>query len=506
MAKQALSSKFLVTNRSALRAKYGSAGVSAIEAAVKALAKADAARGFATRLVYLDGASVGAARVIDPTDPAENKAAVDALARKHRPEYLVILGSRDVVPYQDLKNQLHDPADTDSDPDRFAFSDLPYACEGPYSQNPAKFLGPTRVVGRIPDMTGADTPSYLIGLLKASAAAKAKPRPDSCFALTAKVWVKSTKMSVRNVLGAVPVVLTSPTAGPQFTQAQLRQPVHFVNCHGNESDHTFSGEFPRDVYSTAMDARRLAGVTAGTVAAFECCFGAELYDPSGLPAMGIANQYLALGAAGIVGSTTISYGPADDNANADWICQFFIEQVLRGASLGRAFLEARLAYVRKQSVVDPYDEKTLAQFVLLGDPSLHAFVDTPAAATAASPAARAVAHAARQQRRVGLMKAGQRLAKEAAFTVPRGLASPSVVSKAVPRGRRRFNRVRVFEVREPAAAKRIVGRALATMPKARRVFVATRRRPSPTAGTPAIDGLLAYEVGGTLVSIVLQSR
>ena len=161
----------------------------------------------------------------------------------------------------------------------------------------------------------------------------------------------------------------------RFTQAQLRQPVHFVNCHGNESDHTFSGEFPEDVYSTAMDARHLAGVTAGTVAAFECCFGAELYDPSGLPAMSIANQYLVMGAAGIVASTTISYGPADDNANADWICQFFIEQVLRGASLGRAFLEARLAYVRKQSVVDPYDEKTLAQFVLLGDPSLHAFVE-----------------------------------------------------------------------------------------------------------------------------------
>jgi hypothetical protein len=42
--------------------------------------------------------------------------------------------------------------------------------------------------------------------------------------------------------------------------------------------------------------------------------------------------------------------------------------VLRGASLSRAFLGARLAYVRQQSVADPYDEKTLAQFVLLGDP------------------------------------------------------------------------------------------------------------------------------------------
>ena len=503
------SSKLLVTNRSALMTKYGSAGVAAIEKAVKALAAADAARGFDTRLVYLDGPALGSARVTDAADPAENKAAVDALARKHRPEYLVILGAPDVVPYQDLKNKLHDPADLDSDPDRFSGSDLPYACEAPYSQDVTRFLGPTRVVGRIPDMAGADTPSYLIALLKASAAAKPATRPDSCFALTAKVWVKSTKMSVRNIMGAVPVVLTSPTAGPGFATTQLRERVHFVNCHGNASDHRFSGEFPKDTYSTAMDSRKLAGVGAGTVAAFECCFGAELYDPAGLPAMSIANQYLLNGAAAVVAATTIAYGPADDNANADWICQFFIEQVLRGASTGRAFLEARLAYLRKQSVADPYDEKTLAQFVLLGDPSLHPFVEaqtTPRGAT--SPAAKAVAHAARQQRRVGLMKAGQRLAKETAYTVPRGKAAARAGGQAMSKVRRRFKHVRVFEVREPAASRRVVGKALTTMPKARRVFVATRRRSKPTAAnpTPAIDGLLAYEVNGTVVSIVLQSR
>ncbi len=364
----------LVTNRAALQAKYGVAGVKAIEKAVKALATVDAKRGLDTKLIYLDSAVLGSARVTDPADPAENKAAVDAVAKKHRPEYLAILGAPDVVPYQDLKNKLFDPADPDADPDRFAGSDLPYACEAPYSQDVTKFLGPTRVVGRIPDLRGAATPAYLISRLKASAAARPQPRPESCFALSVKLWVKSTKMSVRNILGAVPVVLTSPTAGPAFKKALLREKVHFVNCHGNESDHTFAGESPKDVYFTAMDARKLEGVSKGTVAAFECCFGAELYDPAGLPAMSIANTYLAKGAAGVVASTTISYGPFDDNANADVICQIFIEQLLRGASLGRAMLEARLAYVRQQSVVDPYDEKTLAQFVLLGDPSLHPFI------------------------------------------------------------------------------------------------------------------------------------
>lgn len=513
MATRSLSSKILVTNRGALLAKYGSRGVTAIEQAVRTLATADARRGLATRLLYLDGAPLGAARVIDPADPAENKAAVDAVVKKHRPEYLVILGSHDVVPYQDLKNKLHDPADPDSDPDRFAGSDLPYACEAPYSQVTTKFLGPTRVVGRIPDLTGAATPDYLLAQLKASAAATPQPRPDSCFALTAKVWVTSTKMSVRNILGAVPVVLTSPTAGPSFTAAQLRQKVHFVNCHGNEADHTFSGEFPKDVYATAMDARKLTGVSAGTVAAFECCYGAELYDPQGLPAMSIANAYLAKGAVGIVAATTIAYGPADDNANADIVCQLFLEQLLKGASLGRALLEARLAYVRQQSVVDPYDEKTLAQFVLLGDPSIHPFTADATPRTGASPQAKSAAHAARLQRRVRLMQAGERLARETAYTVP--AKSPQKAAAAMRRtalaaARRRFTHMRAFQVHEPAAARQAMGKALKAMPKAQLVFVATKRRKTaargPATPPPRIEGLLAYQVNGEVVTRLVESR
>jgi hypothetical protein len=511
--KRALSKKILISNRAALVAKYGAAGVKAIEQGVKALAVADAKRGFATTLIYLDGAALGRTAVGDPADPAENKRAVDAVARKHRPEYLVILGSHDVVPYQDLKNKLHDPADPDSDPDRFTGSDLPYACEAAYSQDVTKFLGPTRVIGRLPDLTGATTPTYLLARLKASAAAKPRPRPDSCLALSAKVWVKSTKMSVRNIMGAVPVVLASPTAGPTFSKTQLGQKVHFVNCHGNESDHTFSGEFPDEVYATAMDARRLKGVGAGTVAAFECCYGAELYDPQGLPAMSIANTYLARGAAGLVAATTIAYGPADDNGNADIICQLFIEQLLRGASLGRALLEARLGYVRQQSVADPFDEKTLAQFVLLGDPSLHPFVEAAAPKTAATPVAKAAAHAARLQRRVRLMKAGERLARETAYTVP--AKSPRTAAavlrrKALAGVRRRFTHVRMFQVHEPAAARAAMGTALKTMPKAQHVFVATKQSRTPPPGAkappPRIDGLLAYQVNGEVVTRIVVSR
>ena len=507
--KQPLSSKILVTNRAALVAKYGTSGVKKIEKAVDGLISADRQRGLNTRLIYLDSASLGSKKVTDPRDPVENKAAIDAVAKKHRPEYLVILGSHDVVPFQELKNKLFDPADPDADDDRFAGSDLPYACESPYSQNTAKFLGPTRVVGRLPDLTGATTPRYLIALIKAAAKAKGFTRPDEAFAISAKVWEKSTKISVRNILGSVPVVLTSPKKGPTFGKAALGGKVHFVNCHGDKEDHTFAGEFPVETYSTAMDARKLKGVGRGTVAAFECCYGAQLYDPKGLPAMSIANTYLAKGAAGVVASTTVSYGLEDENANADVICQLFIEQVLKGASLGRALLEARLGYVRQQSVADAYDEKTLAQFLLLGDPSHHPFPSGGAAATTLSRKAKAAEYAARLQRRVRLMKAGERLSRECAYTVPatKSKRAGAIRSKALSSTlRRQFKNLRVFTVHEPAAAKKTVGKALSAMPKANLVYVATKRRPDSTTHRKVFDALLAYQVDGNIVEIKLVSR
>ena len=53
------------------------------------------------------------------------------------------------------------------------------------------------------------------------------------------------------------------------------------------------------------------------------------------------------------------------------MCQSFLKQVLAGASLGRAALQARLDYIQAHAVLDPVDLKTLAQYSLLADPSIH---------------------------------------------------------------------------------------------------------------------------------------
>lgn len=88
----------------------------------------------------------------------------------------------------------------------------------------------------------------------------------------------------------------------------------------------------------------------------------------------VAQTYLSSGAYGYLGSSTIADGPADDNGLAGLICRYFLQRILAGASLGRALLEARQEFASHESDFDPFDLKTLAQFHLFGDPSIHPVV------------------------------------------------------------------------------------------------------------------------------------
>ncbi|HSW26688.1 MAG TPA: hypothetical protein VLJ62_28295, partial [Burkholderiaceae bacterium] len=301
-----------------------------------------------------------------------------------------------------------------------------------------RFLGPTRVVGRLPDQLGASDPALLVSLL--GIAAKHRTRERSLygdpFALSAKVWQRSTRLSVETLFGAGTKLFTSPPDGPQWTRAQLAPRVHFINCHGNTLTPTFLGEFPDENYFDAHDSALLrAKVTEGTVIAAECCYGAELYDPAdstdgGKP--GICSTYLREGAYGYFGSTTVAYGPSEGNGQADLICRYFIEAVLGGSSLGRAATEARHRFVSQFSHLDPSDLKTAAQFVLLGDPSIHAVAPVPHALSRSHAVKRALASGAivkrtRSFRRERIGRAGRNLSRTVgAARAARRKAPPAV--------------------------------------------------------------------------------
>ena len=114
-----------------------------------------------------------------------------------------------------------------------------------------------------------------------------------------------------------------------------------------------------------------AQLLPGTVIAAECCYGAELYAP-GRGQLSISGTYLQRKAAAYVGSTTIAYGDYEGQGDADLLTQYFIQFVLRGHSVGRAFLQARQKFLTvSRPRITAIGLKTVSQFLLLGDPSIH---------------------------------------------------------------------------------------------------------------------------------------
>ncbi|HEX2120672.1 MAG TPA: hypothetical protein VHL59_03435, partial [Thermoanaerobaculia bacterium] len=158
-----------------------------------------------------------------------------------------------------------------------------------------------------------------------------------------------------------------------------RAKLQMIKCHGAQLDPHFYGQqgehFPPVLLSSSLIGRTEPGTVVGAM----CCYGAAVYDPTdpaairpGTPA--IANVYLSQSAAGFAGSTSIAWVGINDMACADLIICRFLKNVMTGVSLGAALLDSKqrfLAHINKDGrMPDAAEEKTLLQFLLLGDPSL----------------------------------------------------------------------------------------------------------------------------------------
>jgi hypothetical protein len=492
--------KVVVTHRAAARAKYGAAGWARIRRAVTQLKTADNARGVTTRFFALDSAAdcrkVGATRLASSTDAAAAKTIVDRVYAAWAPAYLLILGGPELVGQHALANPLW-TGDPNDDPDQFISSDLPYACDSPASPTVGDFRGPTRAVGRLPDLVGVTDPDVLVDLLRS--AAQATPRASGpttpVFALSTKTWKVSTQLTLGKLAGVSGTVLTCPPNDVSWTAAELAPTVHLVNCHGAEFDPRWYGEarLGQQDLPPAMDARLLGGlVPRGSVVAAECCYGAAHWPPAAAGGQaGIAATLLRQGASGVFGSANISYGPAAANEYADVICQLFLSEILAGASLGRAALTARQRFVQGQSFLDPTDLKTLGQFDLLGDPSVHPIapagqpVPSPGRGSPGTPVGPAGPHAAaRSSARPHGVPAGVAARREVLTAVGHALASTAIACDDVARPRTGLSKPALAGLLgyHPPAATRIrtfdAGRA--ARPKT------MRRGPQPQATTPQV--------------------
>ncbi|HEY4111951.1 hypothetical protein [Puia sp.] len=370
--------KLIISCKNPLVLKYGAANFKKVDALLKKLAAADKKKKLTTRVVYIDdpaSAKKAGISVYPSTKEKDCKNAVDALYAKWKPDYIVLFGAQDIVPFQSIVN----PA---SDDDKIVPSDLPYACDTSYSTQAKDFTGPTRVVGRLPDVPGKGDVDYVKTLIDLAIASKPGKTSDysTYFGITAKPWIKSTSLSLQSVFGNFSSLLVAPTDSAATKSGDLKALSHFINCHGAELTYAYYGQSGTS-YPESMNTRDLAGkIGKGTLVAAECCYGAQLIDAAsagGGDQLSIANNYLVSGALGFLGSSTIAYGPADSNDQADLVCSYFFTSVLKGASTGRSLLEARQQYLTKSGPhLDPVALKTICQFYFLGDPSLQ-LVENP---------------------------------------------------------------------------------------------------------------------------------
>ncbi len=410
--------KLSVTCRRQLERKYDAKAIKRITGAVARWVAADAARGIRTIHVAVDDPSdmhpFRVAPVTGAITAEKVKRAIDALAASLTPDYIVIIGSGDVVPLFDVPNPTLGN-DGDGDTDTVVPTDNPYASSRPFDRRKrSSYLVPDRVLGRIPDLPGSSDPEWLLRYLAVATAWK--PRSPASYAqdllVCCDAWKKSGRACVEYLARDAATMLTCPPSGDSSRRMQRQHAarLQMIKCHGAPNDSWFYGQrgydYPDVMRSTSLASRTRKATVVGSM----CCFGANIFDPLDPAAQHpgeppISSVYLRQGAFGFLGSTCTAWVGLDSMLCSDWIVAAFLKSVLGGASLGRATLEARQNVARwsqqQGDQLDSADEKTLLQFVLLGDPSIHPVKGSrPVIPTnGGAPAPSAAIALARRQRR-----------------------------------------------------------------------------------------------------------
>jgi hypothetical protein len=492
--------KLSITVGSALAGRYGPDGMRRVDKAIATWIAADARRGIETTHVAVDDAPamrrLGVRAVSGRPTATKVKRALDTLCRTLVPDYIVILGGHDIVPMFVVPNPSFDP---DGDDDADVLTDNPYACSTAYrARTRASYLVPDRVVGRIPDLPGDADTAWLTTSLRRAAAWKPKPPDfyDDAYAVVCDEWRLAGNACMRFLgLPGSELQVSPPTNdATRKARGRLGRTLHMIKCHGALLDARFYGQsglsYPEVLLGPTLESR----LTPGTLAAAMCCYGAQVFSPADRAAQlpgtwPIATTYLRKGAVGFAGATRIAWVGIDRMMCADWIVCAYLRAAREGASLGRALLEAKQDYVEKLSqqgqTPDTADEKTLIEFVLLGDPSLHPVAAQPV------PAARRSAALASP---LAVQERSQRRALRAATAVQLRKALPERQAAAAAdaaRARRLFKSVAVA-----------LGAADASALQPARAKV--QHVVSPTAlpgATPAVRGARATRAGSARESL-----
>jgi hypothetical protein len=433
--------KLSVTIGKRLVAKYGAAGSKSIDAAIRAWSAAATPLGFKTIHLPLDDANAMARYKVRPlrgaVTPVKVKRVIDALFAALHPDYLVLIGSGDVIPFFEVTN----PSSRQDD-EPTLLTDNPYACSTKFrAAKRRSYLVPDRVVGRIPDIPGATDPRALIDYLTHAARWTSRPVAAyrGAYAVCCDSWKRAGHDAMRKIGESAAALMISPPATDAGAAARrrLRARLHMIKCHGADLDVRFYGQKGAS-YPEILKSRTLGGrIRRGTVVGAMCCFGAQVFAPDDPAALlpgeaPIAATYLRRGAAGFAGATSTAWVGFADMQCIDWIVTGYLKNVLEGCSLGRAVLDSKQSffdYLGNQGRgPDRTEEKSLLHFILLGDPAFHPVAAAPegvrpASAVVAAGMGSRVALAERRERRVIRSARAERLRHEIPERLSAGAAA-----------------------------------------------------------------------------------
>jgi hypothetical protein len=369
----------LLTSHAGLESNFDESGVAGVYDSIGRIAAARRAAGLRVHVYVPDNAARSSGDFpsiegeITPRALREALGAVENdVCSPGRFDYVLIVGSGEIVPYWYLEN----PA---ADSDREFPTDVPYAAAAGGGEKAAgdedavdDFLLPDRAVARIP--LGAAPAGGLLAYLEAAASGEWKgPGRNAHFGLSALEW----KMESTRVYGALAAggLRTSPpvdisTFEPEWLE---REAMIYFNVHGSREEKYWYGQdglsYPR-VLSPETVAE---AAPANAIVLSEACYGGLVDGKT--PEDSVAMGFLSVGVAAFIGSSAIAYGSPDERlTEADLLAYFFFTRLVAGETAGRALREAKVDFaaemLNRQGYLDGDDRKTLLEFNLFGDPTV----------------------------------------------------------------------------------------------------------------------------------------
>lgn len=368
----------IVTSDGGLVSHFDETGAASIYASIDRIAAARRAAGLDVHVYVPDNAARSSGDFPGVTGEITARALRDALGaveedvcRQRLFDYVLIVGSGEVVPYWYLEN----PA---ADSDREFPTDAPYAAAAGVEKAAARedmvddFLLPDRAVARVP--LGAAPPGDLPAYLEAMGSEGWRgPGRNTHFGLSALEW-KTESTRVYGLLAPRGLRTSPPVDLSAFEPEWLeREGLIYFNVHGSREERYWYGQdgfsYP-EVLSPEIVAQ---AVPENAIVLSEACYGGLVEGKTVEDS--VAMRFLSRGVAAFVGSSAIAYGSPDERlTEADLLAHLFFTRLVAGESAGRALREAKVDFaaemLSRQGYLDGDDRKTLLEFSLFGDPTV----------------------------------------------------------------------------------------------------------------------------------------